>query len=579
MISRWDKFKLAAARLMLPAGFGVGMEIRHGLPGVDVGVGGGRVLAYDAARTSRRDPDWQPQGLGVNALAESFGGLPMIRARARDLADNNPLMDGAAWSRVDGTVRTGLDDIDSDLGEGESELEKDISRLWRWAFRRCDPERRFSVAEVQEDAERELAVVGEVGIYRPIAPAFNGYPMMPALELIEAERIAYDLSGIVPAGMPGAGNTVRQGVEYDALNRIVAYHVLTANPKDTGWGVWGGGAGIGIQLASFGSKDLRRLTVDRFTLLMDRRRLKQLRGVPPTVSVMNATRTEDLHVDANLNLANLCAAMGVVMETPNADLFRRKGGADGERSGEYPLVDAAGKPITRVTGLQVMFKRPGTSDPKVIASPIQPQGFEMTLRVLQRRLCRALGLRYDEFSGDYSQTTFASGKLGLNDQKRREERRQMRLINHTTLAYARDVIDWALLTGRLELSESQLVKMRDDPEWIYGVNIGLPPAGAVNPAQEATAHQTELDAGINSPINIMSGKGLNPRKIARERAKWARLVAEERKAAGLEPEEPRPAAAGSGGGADGGDAEDESESAEDERTRARSDAAARRAQS
>ncbi len=513
------------ARTIAPAGMDVGWRVG----------GAGGPMAYDAARVSRRDPDFVPQPLGPNAAAERFGGLNLVRSRARDLADNNELVDAAAWTVVDAVVGAGLDDFDPDTGVPW--LNDQIRPVLKTVLRRVDPDRTLSMGEQQQLALREIAVGGEIGVLRTIAPAFKGLPAMPACELVDADRIPLELSGIVPADLPGAGNFVRQGVEYDRFGRTTAYYVLRNNPKDLGWGAFPGmnQAAIGF----FGSPDLVRLSSDVFELVFEKRRVGQLRGVPTWVSVMKTLRTQDGLYDSTMLLAQLVSSMGICMEADNAAMFQRRDG----KPGEYGAVDAAGDPVSVIRGLQVFFRKKGTAPPTPIAPTVPGQQFEAVNREQGRRGSRGHGLRYDEYSGDYSQTTFASGRLGALDAHRKVERKREWLLEHHTYPLIRMAIDWGVLRGDItpdKLTAQERELLGADLCGMYRVGIGLKGPPAVNPYQEAQAEQTEIASGTLSRVAACSSKGRNFRSVLEDEAKYEVAENEIRAKHGLGPKQPAP---------------------------------------
>jgi capsid protein len=509
-----DAIRTGLARAVLPGGMDVGWRVG----------GPGGTMAYDAARVSRRDADWIPTLLGPNAAAEQFGGLSRIRARARDLADNNELVDAAAWTVVDGIVGTGLDNLDPDTGVPW--LNDQIRDVLSLTLHRVDPERTRSLGEHQQLVLREMTVAGEVGVLRTIAPPFRGFPSMPAIETVDADRIPLELSGQLENG-----NVVRQGVEYDQLGRIVAYHVLKHNPRDEQWMASGMGG------VSFGSRDLVRLGVDAFDLLFVSRRVAQLRGVPTWVSVMKTLRTHDGLYDNTMLLAQLISSMGIVMDAPNAQMLQRKDG----KTGEYGAVDTAGNPVSVIRGLMLMFKKPGTAAPQAISPNVPGPSFEPVNREGHQRASRGFGLRYDEFSGDYGRTTFASGRLGACDGHRKIERMREWLLERDTFRHTRLCTDWGVLTGAIELGkltaeEHRLLGPMECK--LYKLGIGLKGPPVVNPYQEAQAEATEIAAGTRSKIGVCSSKGLNFRQVIEEEAKYEAAENEIRAKYGLGPRQP-----------------------------------------
>lgn len=510
------------------------------LIGIDLG---GGMVAYDASRISRRDADFTGRGgePGVNALAEMFGGIRRVRARARELADNNELVDGACWTVAQTVVGPGLDDIEPDTGIPD--LDEMIRPVLRRVLSRVDIERRMTLGAQQQLLVREFSVTGEVGILHTIAPEITvdgvTFPKMPAIELIEAERIAFDLSGTVPAGKPGAGNRVRQGCEYDKYNRVVAYHVLKANPSDESWihGAFSGLPAVGF--ASFGSDSIVRLGVENFTLMMMPRRLGQLRGVPPLVSAMRSIRTHDGYYDANMLLAQMLASMGIIMDAPNADMLKAKGG------GEYAIVDGSGNPHVKVQGLQILYKKPGSGDPKPISHNVPGPQFEQVESAMSRRSSRGgLPLRAEQYSGDYRGFTFAAGRLSLTDRQPAINTWREWVLQGHTYSLCRRAVQMGLLTGEIDPSKLQgkdLQKYTADPNVVHSFSVGLPDPPAVNPDQQAAAEEREIKTGTRSKISAISSKGVHWKKVIEDEAKYEAAELEIRAKYGLKPK-PAPSA-------------------------------------
>lgn len=519
--------------------------------------------AFDAARVSRRDPSFLPQGLGPNAEAEQFGGLERIWARSTHLHDNNEIVDAAAEAEIDRVVGTGIDDLEPDTGW--TDVDDAIAALYEWAFQAVDPERSMCLAEVQALYIRERRRTGECGVRIVMAEAWGGYPAMPAIELIEAERIPPTLTGINPAN----GNPVRQGVEYDAQWRIVAYHVLTANPRDGDPKYLGMAGSMFFGGVGFGSPFLTRVPAGEMTLRMSKRRIRQLRGVPGLVSAMRTIRTEDEYVDTSMTHARTAASVGVLMPASSAAMFKPKNGVT------PLLVDGMGNPISTISGGAVGFYQP---NPQVNGAGVEtmhanlpgPQ-FEPTVRGLQRRTSRGLNGPYSQISGDYSQETFASNRANRIDQRQRDVRHQeMHVVRPVNRAFCRVLVQWGILSGRVKLRPEHVKELAVNPEILYRTNVPQPGEAYVNPAQEATATATDLASGVASEIEKINTRGGSWKRTLRQRVKFRAEFVRLWNEAGLSGEPPMGGAPGGSGGAanpeeddkpgkDGGDAEAVSE--------------------
>lgn len=493
--------------------------------------------AYDAARVSPRDSGFVPQGLGPNAEAERFGSIDRIWARSTHLHDNNELVDAAAEADIDRVIGTGIDDIEPDTGW--SDVDDQIASLYEYAFQAVDPQRSMSLAEAQGLYWREMRRTGECSVRIVMAEAFNGFPMMPAIELIEAERIPPTLTGINPA----TKNRVRQGVEYDDAWRIVAYHVLVANPRDGDpkFG-WLGGFGGFLGNIAFGSPDLVRVPATEMRLSMNRRRIRQMRGVPGLVSAMRTIRTEDSYVDGQMAHARTAGSLGMIFDVNDAQMFAPK-------NGKMPLlVDGAGNPLTSLEGVGVAFRKPGSQAPTLAHLNLPGPQLPATTEMLQMRQSRGLNCPYSQLSGNYTKETFASNRANRIDQRQRDVRNQHTMVwGHLTRPFCRTLVQYGVLAQRVTFTVDrakkidQIAELRADPERLYRSNVPTPGEAYVNPQQESSAVQTDLMSFVTSEIETFGRRGSSWKRGVRQRAKFWEFVKDECIKAGLDPDLFKPA--------------------------------------
>lgn len=484
-----------------------------------------RVLSrYEAGQVTRRDPDFIPRGLGVNALAEQ--GLDLAVRRSRDLVDNNELVDGAIKSRVNNVVGIGIDDLEPDTGYPD--LDEQLAELIEWAARRVDTQRNRSLADDQRLFQRELDIAGTVLVHYPTVKAWRGYPAMPAIELIEFERLPLDLAGVVPKGKEGAGHEVRQGIEFDDDGAVAAYHVLRFHPKDGGWGSFGASWGAGSFGGSLGGDDLVRIPVENAELVHEWRRIGQLRGLPQAISVMGTIRTEQQFQEVCIDQARIAASLGLFFETPDDRLFKQP-------DGSYALmVDAMGNPVMRIEGSTVGFVRPN-GGLKIAAATLPGPTFESTGKVLQRRTSRGLGLPYSTYSGDASDTSYASMRGEKLDARSGYLPLQRLVFERHTEPWRRRVIMWGILTRLIVLSPEQ-VRRFSGPiglERLFKVTPGYPAAGYIDPKAESTARATDIGVGVRSPIDAVQEDGRNWKRVIAERVKFAQRLKVEMEKAGI----------------------------------------------
>jgi lambda family phage portal protein len=481
------------------------------------------VGAYEAGRIKRLDGEYLPRGLGPNAQAEAFNGLDLVARRWRDLVDNHPVIGGLIDHIVRNVVGTGIDEIEPDTGFPD--VDEQLAAIQETAFAAVDPERRMTLAQSQQLAFREM-LMGEVIVHWPVAEPWRETEAGPAIELIEMERLERGLTGELPDG-----HFVRQGVEFDAKKRVVAYHVLTENPRDSRFGFVGAASVPGLWNSS-----TRRVPISDADLLKITRRIGEIRGVPVGVSAIATARSEEKNVDDTMALVALLSRLGVFFTggAVPAEFFKDRGGRP------VLAIDAQGNPVMRIESGNVGFLPPGM-ELKVAAHNVPGPGFDVGQRGLHRRIAVATGATYAGTSGDYSQGNFSSQRAESLDARKAHRVRQELLYFGHTQPYRRRLFRWKLLTGELKLTPAQAREFEAKPERLVHASVGYPGWEYVNPSQEAQATGEDIANGVRSEIEAIQERGGNWKRTVRQRIKLEKFRREERVANGLPPDEaPRP---------------------------------------
>jgi capsid protein len=522
---------------------GVNDARKNGLGGA--GGWGGGISAYDAGRTTRLDPDFSGSPYGPNALADGFDGgtLEKVRQRSSYLHDSDELIDASADTWTDNVVGTGIDDCEPDTGF--KDLDDQIREVWSWAIRRVDPERCMSLAESQRLFARELRRVGECGRRVSMSPASDEWPVMPTLELIDADRVGLTLSGA------HEGNEVRQGIEYAPApsSRVVAYHVYRQHPSDGG--LFGGWGGIG----TLGTQSVQRIPagdgLGQMELAFVSRRIEQLRGVPKIMSAMSIVRVEQGYVMSTMTLADVITRFGLVFQG-DPSLFMPK--SEGDPHAQAGMVDAMGRPVLRTEAGGIAFVPQGTQPPTVISPNHPGPQFDSTDTRLQQRISKAAGLTYSQFSGDSSRSNFSSMRGDSLDARKSFRPWQKFIWEHHTQPWRRAIIDWAILAGHIRLTAEQQSRFASPirREKLYACTPGYPGWDYVNPAQEANAAATDMRGGVRSPVEVINERGGNWRTTIAQTAKFISELTAKLVDAGMSREDAARTAAGFIGGGNAG---------------------------
>lgn len=489
-------------------------------------------IGYAAGKTQRDDMDFKPDGLGPNSKAEAGASLEKAREKFRELADSNELVDGAINAYVASVVGTGIDDVEADTGFGD--VDEQLNTLWENAVGGVDADRETPLAESQNQFMREVLTGGDCGRRTIYASAWRGFPTMPAIELIEAERLPMTMNGLapVPEGRDkSTGNPVRQGVEYDPANhnRVVAYWVLVQNPKDQptiGW--MGGGMGyFGFVGARPGDPGTMRIPAEQMTFAFRKRRVNQLRGVPKGITAINTLRRIEQFTSAAINQALLASALGMFWETADPAAFNAFPTA--------PALDGSGQPLTKISGITMGVCRKGEG-PRIVSTTLPGPQFEPTIRKLEERASRGLGVTASRLNGDDSRSNFSGARVGqLADEELKDPEREWLFVMHTK-PWRDELIRWGLLTGRVVLKPEHVAAFKQNPARLYRCEVGMPGGGYINPFQEAAAVGEDLSNGLTDEITEMSARGKSWRKQIRNRVKYEAMVRAEREKAGLNPD-------------------------------------------
>lgn len=514
-------------------------------------VGGVKFNSYAAGKVTRSDPDFMGTNLGVNVTADMY--LAMVKARSRQMADDNPIVDGLLNTIANNAV--GSMGLYPQAATGDAELDAQINDLVHGSMDGVDAGREISLAESQSQFIRELGCGGEVLTNTPIVDAFRGHERGPAIELIDGDLIPLTLTGELDSAdhvtgiLRGAGAFtggkpfIRQGVQFDAMGRRVGYHVYKVHPND-------GFLGVGLAGPFIDPESMRMLPAQQAVLGFRPRRLGQVRGVPWIVSTTSVAREEDAFREAFLALARVAASLSAFVTGYTPPPGAANNGLVGERRADSPFRDIGGTPYDRLDPGMIGLLPPG-ADIKIMSANLPPPTFASTVELMHRRMAAGMGVSYAVLARDYSKATFSATRAeSLEDRKGYRVIQMRRIWTEHTGPWYRAKIDWALLSGRLKISREFAARMAVNRRVIYKCNVVTPGWEWVNPQQEASAAEIELRIGSGTLAQICGQKGESWRQVLDQRCDEEAYWDQTRKAKGLEAA-PLPYEKSANGGAPG----------------------------
>jgi lambda family phage portal protein len=320
---------------------------------------------YEAASGGWRTASWPRSGADANVAA--LGAIDKLRAHARDLVRNN------GWARRglrvirNNTVGWGI--MPSPLGAPPG-----LGEVWKAWCQECDADERLDFHGLQGLVMRSIVQDGEVLIRRRRRRARDGYSIPLQLQVLEA-----DFLDTARTGFEGAsGGPTIQGVEFDKLGKRSAYWLFENHP--------------GSSLFSSASK---RVPASEIIHVFLSERPGQVRGVSWFAPAIITLKDFDEFEDAELMRQKIAACFTAFVQDPQGEGKLLEEESDEEGIGTLE----PGRIEVLPPGKTVEFGVPPlTTDNAFSARKL-------------RRIAAALGVTYEDLTGDYSNVNFSSARL------------------------------------------------------------------------------------------------------------------------------------------------------------------------
>ena len=452
----------------------------------------GQPPIHDAAGRGRRSLAWMPGNPG--AVAALLATSSDLRIKSRDLVRRNAWAQSGIEAFVANAVGTG---IKPQSLASDERFKTEVQALWRDWTAEADAAGQTDFYGLQALACRAMLEGGECFIrLRPRRPE-DGLVVPLQLQLLEAEHLPISLNTELPptAGASGPGNVVRAGIEFDSLGRRVAYHLYKSHPED----------GRLAPMSGQGGLDTVRIDAKEIIHLYRVLRPGQIRGEPWLSRALVKLNELDQYDDAELVRKKTAAMFAgfVTRQNPEDNLM-------GEGAADANGIALAGlEPGT----LQIL--EPGEdikfSDPADVGG-----SYSEFLRNQFRAVAAAIGVTYEQLTGDLTGVNYSSIRAGLLEFRRRCE-----MVQHSVLVHQLCRPVWAawlkqaVLAGAIEapgFARGGAAKRRQylQVKWI--------PQGWqwVDPEKEFKAMLLAIRAGLMSRSEAISAFGYDAEDLDRE---------------------------------------------------------------
>lgn len=348
----------------------------------------GQAPVHEAAGRGRRSLAWRPGNPGAVAALLASG--EDLRIKSRDLVRRNAWAQAGIEAFVANAVGTGIKPQSLSTDDA---FKADVQALWRDWTEEADAAGQTDFYGLQALACRAMLEGGECLIrLRPRRPE-DGLAVPLQLQLLEAEHLPMTLNVDLPptAGASGPGNVVRSGIEFDGLGRRVAYHLYRSHPDD----------GRLAPMSGQGGLDTVRVDASEIIHLYRVLRPGQIRGEPWLSRALVKLYELDQYDDAELVRKKTAAMFAgfVTRQSPEDNLM-----------GEG-LPDEAGISLVGLEPGTLQILEPGEdikfSDPADVGG-----SYGEFLRTQFRAVAAALGITYEQLTGDLTGVNYSSSARG-----------------------------------------------------------------------------------------------------------------------------------------------------------------------
>lgn len=421
---------------------------------------------YEGASRGRRTDGWLTQGTSADAAAAP--GLKVLRDRSRDLVRNNPYAAKAVQVIVSNVIGTGI------MGQARAQRSRrrseQLTALYlNWAHdpNQCDWHGRMDFAGLQALSMRCIVESGEVLIRRRTPASSSGQRIPLQLQVMEPDML--DTTRDVALAN---GGLIKEGIEYDRNGRRVAYWLYDEHPGERH-----------LRVTNLLSS---RVPAEEIIHVFRQDRPHQTRGVPWASPVIIRLRDFDDYSDAQLLKQKISAcftAFAVDTEAPDAGMGTE-------------LIDKLEPGAIEILppGKDIRFANPPTVGE-----------FDKISREYLLQIAAGFGVTYESLTGDLSNTSFASGRMGWLEFQRNIEAWRWQMLVPQLL---NPVWSWFAAAGTVNGIRMEGIV----PQWT------APRRELIDPAKEIEATKKAVRSGFMSLSEAIREFGYEPEEVREEQA-------------------------------------------------------------
>lgn len=442
---------------------------------------GASLPAFDTTGSGARTSDIRGVA-GGHTNAHLMGSGSLLRRQSRDAVRRNALASQAVDRYVSNTIGTGIRPRST---HPDQKKRDEINDLWRRFVDESDAAGLSNFYGQQVMALRSMLEGGDCfGRLRARLPE-DGLTVPLQVELLEAEMVPLERTLAF-----SSGGSIRCGVEFNAIQRRVAYHVLPAHPED-------------LVSSGFGGGQTVRVPADRMFHVFRPLRPGQVRGVPNLGNVLLRLYEMDKFTDATLGKQQLAAMLTGFIKKQYNPTPTLGTGLGGEKDSLDPTLE-----IMRVTPGTFSVLAEG-EEPSFVQPPDIGAGVDDFMRRELQGIAAGAGVTYEQLTGDLSQVNYSSIRAGLLEFRRSVEQFQnCFFIFQFCRPVWREFITSAVLSGALDAPD-----FLKNQQHYFGVRWVPQGFKWTDPVREVSGLILAIRAGLISRSEAIQMSGYDPEVV------------------------------------------------------------------
>jgi len=447
---------------------------------------------YEGAKTSRLNRDFNLTNNHFEMLAGSDREL--LKARARWLSANNPIVKSIDKSIVKNVVGTGIrlqSKVKDKEFKGAKRFNEDIERLWEEFIKKenFDLAGLSGLYDFQKLSLKHKLMDGEI-LVNKVWTKDKLFPLK--FQLVESDMFDNTKTS-------NKNNSVFSGVEVNSAGRPTAYWLKTA-------------------INSNGSKAFKAENIIHF---YERDRATQYRGITDYAQVINNLKDFAAYNDSEIVKNRILASFATFIKTSNTAGSMFKDKLTGQAQGSPD-------PIKEITAGMIKYLRP-QEEVQTIQSNQLGNSYPDFVTTTVRLIAAGRDISYELAFRDYSKVNFASSRAGLIQDNKRFDAEQLSITTNLLTPMFSDFVDSMVLAGRLTVPKDYWT---DKSKYIQPVWI-MPRREWVDPVKDIKAIEKEIELKMTTQTKAAASKGQNFEDIVDEQIAEEVMIKDKRKAAGL----------------------------------------------